>query len=69
MFRSYENKKLVVGRMPESYFIRIEKGGGEEKEEKRDDGPKPPVCTEPGSSYSCFTDIATGEYICGCFFG
>ena len=29
-FQIYENKKLVIGRMPDSYFIRINEGDGSE---------------------------------------
>lgn len=66
-FAVYENKKLVIGKMPESYFIRIEKGGGED--DKSDDGggkpydPKkdPSTNPEPGN---CFWSAEQYRWIC-----
>lgn len=37
-FQIYENKKLVIGRMPDSYFIRINEGDGSENNENIDGG-------------------------------
>ena len=67
LFEVYENKKLVIGKMPDSYFIRIEKGGGEE--EKKDDGggtpydpiKEPSTNPEPGN---CFWSAEQGRWIC-----
>lgn len=61
-FHIYETKKLIVGRLPDSMFIR-EKPGSEE-----DDEPAAPTCP-PGATYECYTDILTGEYKCGCGYG
>lgn len=37
-FEVYENKKLIIGRMPDSYFIRKDNGGGDDKDEDGGDG-------------------------------
>ena len=37
-FQIYENKKLVIGRMPDSYFIRINEGDGSENNGNIDGG-------------------------------
>lgn len=67
-YQIYENKKLVISRMPDSMFVRKPTGGGGE-EEPEPEGPKTPEeehnCL-PGQTYECYTDIITGEYICSC---
>lgn len=67
-YQIYENKKLIIGRMPDSMFVRKPTGGGGE-EEPEPEGPKTPEeehnCL-PGQTYECYTDIFTGEYICSC---
>ena len=37
-FEIYENKKLIIGRMPDSYFIRKENGDGKDNDDSGDDG-------------------------------
>ena len=37
-FEIYENKKLIIGRMPDSYFIRKDNGGGDDKDDDGGDG-------------------------------
>ena len=37
-FEIYENKKLIIGRMPDSYFIRKENGDGKDNDDGGDDG-------------------------------
>ncbi|MBR6089992.1 MAG: hypothetical protein IKP86_08665 [Anaerolineaceae bacterium] len=58
-FQIYKNKKLVIGRMPDWYFIRDDSAGETPDEEKPDDAP-----------YNCIIcpqyDIETGEGI-DCF--
>ena len=65
-YQVYENKKLVINRLPDSMFIR--KPTGEDEPE-----PTPDTRTleeihncRPGQTYECYTDIFTGEYICSC---
>ena len=66
-YQIYENKKLIIGRMPDSMFVPKRTGGGDEGPEPED--PKTPEeehnCL-PGQTYECYTDIFTGEYICSC---
>ena len=66
-YQIYENKKLVIGRMPDSMFIRREDlgGGGEEKDESSD--PPAHEC-EPGCSWDCGYDWY-GNRHCGCYCG
>lgn len=65
-YQIYENKKLVIGRMPDSMFVQKQTGGGEEEPEP--ENPKTPEeehnCP-PGTTYGCYTDRYGWEH-CGC---
>lgn len=70
-YQIYENKKLVIGRMPDSMFIRkpTDSGGGEEEPVPED--PKTPEEVHncpPGATYECYTDKWGWEH-CGCGYG
>lgn len=70
-YQVYENKKLVIGRMPDSMFIRKPVGGGGGEDESAPENPKTPEeehnCP-PGATYSCYTDIYGWRH-CGCGYG
>ena len=68
-FRIYENKKLIIGRMPDSMFVPRETGGGEEEGEPETPEKKEetPTCP-PGATYDCYTDIYGWRH-CGCGYG
>ena len=70
-FQIYDNKKLIIDRLPDSMFIRKETGGGEEEKEDNSDSRTLEEIHHcpPGATYECYTDIFTGEYICSCGYG
>ena len=71
-YQIYENKKLIIGRMPDSMFIRKPVGGGGSEEEETE--PEDPKTLEeihncpPGATYECYTDQWGWEH-CGCGYG
>ena len=69
-FKIYENKKLVVSRLPDSMFVRKEDlgGGGEDNEEtSKSDEPSPKTCPR-GTEWNCAFDV-NGNFFCDCFNG
>ena len=67
-YRIYENKKLIIGRMPDSMFVPKRTGGGGGEEEPVPEDPKTPEEEHscPGeSTYGCYTD-RYGWTHCGC---
>ena len=58
-YQIYENKKLIIGRMPDSMFVPKRTGGGGGEEEPVPEDPKTPEEEHscPGeSTYGCYTD-------------
>ena len=68
LFTIYENKKLILERIPDSYFVQKDNGGDGDKEE----GPKPTTTPKspcaPGCDYECWIGIY-GRPECGCVCG
>ena len=67
-YQIYENKKLIIGRMPDSMFVRKPTGDGGGEEEPVPEDPKTPEEEHscPGeSTYGCYTD-RYGWTHCGC---
>ena len=67
-FQIYENKKLIIGRMPDSMFVRkpTGDGGGEEEPVPEDTETPEEEHSCPGeSTYGCYTD-RYGWTHCGC---
>lgn len=60
-FSVYTNKKLVVGRMPDYYFIRKQRGDGEETDSGSDSGAMRTLEFHYGD-YSFTIDIPDGDY-------
>ncbi len=66
-YQIYENKKLIIGRMPDSMFVQKQTDGGDEEPEN----PKTPEeehSCPPGATYDCYTD-EYGWRHCGCAYG
>ena len=76
IFHIYENKKLILERIPDDRFIqKNDSGTDNKKDNKKDTGvPTPGVPTEdphgcnPGCSWACWTNIF-GRPECGCACG
>ena len=69
LFTIYENKKLIIERIPDDLFIQKNDGNGD-TDKKKDTGtptPDPHGC-KPGCSYDCWTNIF-GRQECGCVCG
>ena len=67
-YQIYENKKLIIGRMPDSMFVRkpTGDGGGEEEPVPEDTETPEEEHSCPGeSTYGCYTD-RYGWTHCGC---
>ena len=65
-YQIYENKKLIIGRMPDSMFVPKRTGGGDEEPEP--EVPKTPEeehSCPPSTSYGCSPD-RNGVMYCGC---
>lgn len=73
LFKIYENKKLIIERIPDDRFI--QKNDGHDTDNKKDTGtptpgaptPDPHGCN-PGCSWACWTNIF-GRPECGCACG
>ena len=71
----YRNKKLIIGEMPEYYFIRPVINDSEENGDDTQPTKSPTKTPEeihncpPGYTYACYTDILTGQYVCNCGIG
>lgn len=70
-YQIYENKKLIIGRMPDSMFVRKPTGDGGGEDEPVPEDPETPEeehnCP-PGATYGCYTDRYGWEH-CGCAYG
>ncbi len=65
-YQIYENKKLIIGRMPDSMFVPKQTGGGDDEPEP--EVPKTPEeehSCPPSTSYGCAPD-RNGVMYCGC---
>lgn len=68
-YQIYENKKLVISRLPDSMFVRKPTGGEDEPEPESDSRTLEEIHNcPPGATYECYTD-AWGVEHCSCGYG